>query len=60
MGIEKTNILKQVLVTQVFNLIIVHITCIVHWKKLEIMTADKVVEEDTFFVVRNLGRKFFI
>ena len=49
MGIEKTNILKQVLVTQVFNLIIVHISCIVHWKKLEIMTADKVVEEDTFF-----------
>ena len=48
MGIEKTNILKQVLVTQVFNLIIVHITCIVHWKKLEIMTADK-VDEDTFF-----------
>ena len=60
MSLEKTNILKQVLVIQVFNLISVHIICIVHWKKLEIMTADKVDEEDTFFVVRNLGRKLFI
>ena len=60
MSIEKTNILKQVLVIQVFNLISVHIICIVHWKKLEIMTADKVDEEDTFFLLLEIWEELFI